>query len=113
MDPQPVRRFASSELAVTSGTGECAELRTNYGPRRQRWANINGQQWTLARSRSRSAIVTARSGGQGVASSNLASPTSKRPIRMPNSSFEVVLFQDHLYELTTFFDHLFLVRVRR
>jgi hypothetical protein len=43
--------------------------------------HANGQQWTPATSDSRSTTVEARSGGQGVASSNLASPT--KPIH-PN-----------------------------
>ena len=57
-------------------------LRTSYGPRRPNSAHLNGQPWTPAISLSRSTTVEARSGGQGVASSNLASPTKPiHPIR--------------------------------
>jgi hypothetical protein len=51
------------------------KLRTNYGPQRPKSAHLNRQPWTPAISGSRSTTVGARSGGQGVASSNLASPT--------------------------------------
>ena len=54
-----------------------AKLRTNYGPRRPNSAHLNGQPWTPASSDSRSTTMEARSGGQGVASSNLASPTKR------------------------------------
>jgi hypothetical protein len=63
-----------------------AKLRTNYGPRRPNSAHINGQPWTPASSGSRSTTVMARSGGQGVASSNLASPTSQCRIITPGQS---------------------------
>src|SRR5215211_226006 len=52
-----------------------SKLRTSYGPRRPNSAHLNGQLWTSAISGSRSRTVEARSGGQGVASSTLASPT--------------------------------------
>ena len=63
-------------LEITSAPCEWGELRTNYGPRRSNSAHINGQPWTPAINGSRSTTLAARSGGQGVASSNLASPTS-------------------------------------
>jgi hypothetical protein len=62
-------------LEITSAPCEWGELRTNYGPRRSNSAHINGQPWTPAINGSRSTTLAARSGGQGVASSNLASPT--------------------------------------
>jgi hypothetical protein len=58
-----------------------AELRTKYGPRRPSSAHLNGQPWIPATSSSRPRSVEARSGGQGVASSNLASPTIKHLVR--------------------------------
>jgi hypothetical protein len=62
--------------------GSGSKLRTSYGPRRPNSAHLNGQLWTSAISGSRSRTVEARSGGQGVASSNLASPTKPiHPIR--------------------------------
>jgi hypothetical protein len=64
-------------LEITSAPCEWGELRTNYGPRRSNSAHINGQPWTPAINGSRSTTLAARSGGQGVASSNLASPTVK------------------------------------
>jgi hypothetical protein len=57
--------------------GSGAKLRTNYGPRRPNSAHLSGQPWTPVRRHSRSTTVKARSGDQGVASSNLASPTMK------------------------------------
>jgi hypothetical protein len=66
-------------LEITSAPCEWGELRTNYGPRRSNSAHINGQPWTPAINGSRSTTLAARSGGQGVASSNLASPTSETP----------------------------------
>ena len=60
-------------LARAAGVG--VKLRTSYGPRRPNSAHFNGQPWTPAIGGSRSTTVEARSGGQGVASSNLASPT--------------------------------------
>src|SRR5512133_525696 len=68
-------------LAITSAPWSGTKLRTNYGPRQPNSAHLSGQQWIPATSSSRSATEEARSGGQGVASSNLASPTSKRPCR--------------------------------
>jgi hypothetical protein len=50
------------------------QLRTTTAPNS---AHINGQPWTPASSGSRSTTVLAGSGDQGVASSNLASPTSE------------------------------------
>ena len=66
-------------LEITSAPCEWGELRTNYGPRRSNSAHINGQPWTPAINGSRSTRLAARSGGQGVASSNLASPTDTSP----------------------------------
>ena len=76
--PAPADRLSSSltGLANHERAMEWGELRTNYGPRRPNSAHINGQPWTPAISGSRSTTVEARSGGQGVASSNLASPTN-------------------------------------
>ncbi len=63
-----------------------AKLRTNYGPRRPNSAHLNGQPWTPAGRHSRSTTVKPRSGGQGVASSNLASPTKHWRIVTPDQS---------------------------
>jgi hypothetical protein len=63
-----------------------AKLRTNYGPQRPNSAHLNGQPWTPASCCSRSTPVEARSGGQGVARSNLASPTRQCRIVTPDQS---------------------------
>ena len=69
-------------LATTRAPWERAKLRTNYGPPRPNSPHFNGQPWTRAMSGSVSTSVDDRSGGQGVASSNLASPTKQiHPIR--------------------------------
>ena len=57
--------------------GSGVKLRTNYGPHPPSSAHLNGQPWTLAGRHSLSTTVKPRSGGQGVASSNLASPTKQ------------------------------------
>jgi hypothetical protein len=68
--------LASRGIGIQGRHGNGAKLRTSYGPRRPNSARLNGQPWTPAISRSRSTTVEARSGGQGVASSNPASPTN-------------------------------------
>ena len=73
METSEAHSLAMLDAAPAGGSG--AKLRTNYGPRRPNSAHLNGQRWTPAISGSRSTTVEARSGGQGVASSNLASPT--------------------------------------
>jgi len=91
---QPTRGWA-----ITSTRGSGSKLRTSYGPRRPNSAHLNGQLWTSATSGSRSRTVEARSGGQGVASSNLASPTEKRTSAQPPSRcFELGLL---LIDLST------------
>jgi hypothetical protein len=55
--------------------GNGAKLRTNCGPRPPHSAHLDGQRWTPAISGSGATTIDTRSGGQGVASSNLASPT--------------------------------------
>jgi hypothetical protein len=79
-------RRALGERSISTGwttldRHEWGELRTNYGPRRPNSAHLNGQRWTPAISGSGSTTVEARSGGQGVASSNLASPTEEALVR--------------------------------
>jgi hypothetical protein len=67
------RRSADWQSRARHGNG--AKLRTNYGPRRPNSAHFNGQPWTPAIGGSGKTSVDVRAGGQGVASSNLASPT--------------------------------------
>ncbi len=66
--------------------GNRTRPRTNYGPRRPNSAHLDGQPWTPAISGSGSTSVDVRSGGQGVASSNLASPTRRCRIVTPDQS---------------------------
>jgi hypothetical protein len=68
------------------GARGVGKLRTKYGPRPPYSVQANGQQWTPAASDSRSTTADARPGGQGVASSNLASPTSRCRMVMPDQS---------------------------
>src|SRR5215207_4083495 len=71
-DPNtPVEETMEARRPAREGCG----LRTNYGPGRPNSVHVHGRQRTSMRGRSRSATEKARSGGQGVASSNLASPT--------------------------------------
>jgi hypothetical protein len=74
-----------------------AKLRTSYGPRRPNSAHVNGQRWTPAICGSRSTTVATRSGVKGSRVETSPARPGKRPSRMPNSSFEVILFQDYLY----------------
>jgi hypothetical protein len=70
---------AKTEPDTLPSTGvvnhERARWGRNYGPRRPNPAHVNGQRWTPAICGSRSTTVVARSGGQGAAGSNTASPT--------------------------------------
>jgi hypothetical protein len=75
-EPRAATSPSRPGLVITSARAG-AKLRTNYGPRPPNSARVNGQRWTPAISGSRSTTVEARSGGQGVASSNLASPTKR------------------------------------
>jgi hypothetical protein len=75
------RRTSSPSASDGLGLQWCwntsgAKLRTNYGPPRRNSTHLDGQPWSPASNGSRSTTVEARSGGQGVASSNPASPTN-------------------------------------
>ena len=65
--------------------GKVSQLRTSYGPRRRNSAHLNGQPWSPTTCHLRSATA-ARSRGQGVADSNLASPTTRWRIVTPDQT---------------------------
>ena len=72
METSEAHSLAMLDAAPAGGSG--ANYGTVTGTTPLNSAQVNGQRRTPAISGSRSTAVEARSGGQGVASSNLASP---------------------------------------